>query len=160
MNIINLPPPPPPHNPLASLATGFKQVLSLLRPTTPLPDRLGNCRGASQFLLIWWLVFGSRQVVRNFINSYLLSLFSYNKIIKTELFHPGCAVILDWTCCLTWKWILQMLQNFFWECDFLREHDKSDAFNWESVRKVVKWWDSWQSCVRLGKSWSVITNIQ
>ena len=49
--------------------------------------------------------------------------------------------------------------KLFLECDFLRKHDKSDAFNWESVRKVVKWWDSWQSCVRLGKSWSVITNI-
>ena len=147
MNSLNWPPPPL-HNPLASLATGFKQVLSFLRPTTPLPDRLGNCRGASQFLLIWWLVFGSRQVVRNFINSYLLSLFSYNKIIKTELFHPGCAVILDWTCCLTWKWILQMLQNFFWNVTFwesmtnqmpLTGRVSERSWNGETHDKVV--WD-------------------
>ena len=60
-------------------------------------DRLGNGRGASQFSLIWQLPFSSRQVIRNFINSYLLSfLNSYNKIIKSELFHPGCGVIKLW----------------------------------------------------------------
>ena len=148
MNSLNWLPPPPLHNPLASLATGFKQVLSFLRPTTPLPDRLGNCRGASQFLLIWWLMFGSPQVIRNFINSYLLSLFTYNKIIKTELFHPGCAVILDWICCLTWKWILQMLQNFFWNVTFwesmtnqmpLTGRVSERSWNGETHDKVV--WD-------------------
>lgn len=38
-------------------------------------------------------MFGSRQVIGNFVNLYLLSFFSNNKIIKSDLFHPGCAVI-------------------------------------------------------------------
>ena len=99
-----------------------------------------------------------------------MSFFSYNEINKSELFHPGCAVIKPWDvmCSSKFDFRLSLLPNlemnpkdapdFFWNVTFWENIWNQLPLTSERVRKVVKWWDSWQSCVRLGKS--VITNIQ